>query len=329
MKLRGGRMKENVLDIKKEFGPKINKIFNEELATVDARFREDIQDILFKRGLNLENTPSDIISYYPFWLGQSFNIPEKDKIIQSLGKFNFWFGFHILIQDDLIDQNRFEKNSYKKILYSDYFLLNSMLRLKELATDNETTAFEHILRLYSDYIECILTEKAHLNLQTYRYSEMDLESAGKKFAPLQINNYIFSSLSGSKDYLVNLNLFIEYLHMYMQIIDDIKDWKIDLLNNNITYFLAEVIERYHLHGQTEKIDLFEETIRHSDIVQRMANKGLEYLLKAESVIKPIGNPYLNKFILEQKGNALWYIHEKILETQDPIDVLEQILLKSC
>jgi hypothetical protein len=204
-----------------------------------------------------------------------------------------------------------------------------MLRLKELAVDDETTSFEHILRLYSDYIECILTEKKHQNLQAYRYSETDLESTGKKFSPLQINNYIFSSLSGSDDYLVNLNLFVEYLHIYMQIIDDIKDWKIDLLNNNRTYFLAEVIERHHLHGQTGNIDLFDETIRHSDIVQRMANKGLEYLLKAESVIKPLGNPYLNKFILEQKGNALWYIHEKILETQDPIDVLEQILLKSC
>jgi hypothetical protein len=303
------------------------EIIREEIEGIDPRFRDDAVSLILKRGLNLQGTTKDITFYYPFWLGFSFEHPNKDEVVIRLTRFNFWFGIHILAQDDLVDRQTGEGDPYRNIILSDYFLLRSMLHLGDLMRYHSINPIEGTKGLYEDYINCLFWEKENLNSPSHRYSKSDLEMLGKKFAPLMVDNVILSCLKGSNMDLMDLNSFLNNYHIYLQIMDDMKDWKDDLRNGNFTYFLNEMIQRYNLKGSVEEMEEFEYIIGYSDITKRMAETSMEYLCLASSCIRQIENPYLNEFLEEEKRRAEAIISNNEMRIESIIKDVRLILLK--
>jgi large subunit ribosomal protein L18 len=152
-----------------------------------------------------------------------FETIRKEEIAEELVKFNLWFSYHILVQDDIIDQKTSSKDFYKNVIYSDSFLFKALLKLNELMTKMTPDFRKNVMKTYEDYIDCILWEKEHMKSMNI-YSETDIRNFGKKFSPLKINNLIFTYLSSQNpnfNYLESLNSFLENFHICMQIIDDV------------------------------------------------------------------------------------------------------------
>lgn len=316
-----------IMDIRKEFSPSLVEIIQREMSKIGPLFREEIELVLRSRGIKPDRVPLDFHLYYPYWLSYNYEIPRKEEVVEALIKFNLWFSYHIFVQDDLIDQKFSKDNSHKNIIYSDYFLFKALLQLNELIKKSNPNFNKNVLSIYEDYIHCILWENEHIKSMNV-YSENDIKMLGKKFSPLKINNLVFTYLSPKKtnfNYLNNLDLFLENYHVSMQIVDDIKDWKDDLKNENFSFFLMEIIQGHNLYEQIGDFEEFERIISYSEITVNTAKKSLYYLYRARSNILEIHNPYLNEFIKEGEGviNSIILNHQKIKESI--INEIDQIL----
>lgn len=315
------------MDPRTKFGQLIMEIIQKEVEGIDPRLKDYAVSLMQKRGLNQKGTPKDITFYYPFWLGFSVEHPNKDDVVSRLIRFNFWFGIHILAQDDLLDCKTWEGESYKNIMMSDYFLLKSMLQLGDLMRCHSINPIAGTTCLYERYINCIFWEKGNFNSPSYKYLKSDLEMLGEKFAPLMVDNVVFSCMDGSNLHLENLNNFLNNYHIYLQIMDDMQDWKDDLRNRNFTYFLNEMIQEYNLEGQVEEMEEFENIISYSDITKKMAERCLEYLCLAKSYIRHLDNPYLNEFLEEEKIRAEAIISNNEMRTKAIIKRVRSVLLR--
>jgi geranylgeranyl pyrophosphate synthase len=302
-------------------------IIQRELNEIDLRSKNEILLVLRNRGIDPYRLPLDFHLYYPFWLNYTFETIRKEEIAEELVKFNLWFSYHILVQDDIIDQKTSSKDFYKNVIYSDSFLFKALLKLNELMTKMTPDFRKNVMKTYEDYIDCILWEKEHMKSMNI-YSETDIRNFGKKFSPLKINNLIFTYLSSQNpnfNYLESLNSFLENFHICMQIIDDVKDWKDDLKNKNFSFFLMEIVKNHNMYEKIDNIEEFEQIIYSSDIVKNTAKKSLSYLYLARSNISAIHNPYLNEFIKEVEI----HIDSIILDHEQKkglIDELSRILL---
>jgi hypothetical protein len=284
------------MDCISDFSSIIKRVIHEELKKINPQFKDDIMMVLSNRGFDQNVIPMDLTLYYPFWVSYNFEIPMKENIAKELLKYYVWFEFHVLIQDDLVDQKALGKNFYKQVIFSDYFLLKSLLQLEEIKRNHSLISLNDVFYTYEIYINSILTEKSHADVALYCFSENDFNIVGKKFAPLILTNILFSRLAGSDKYLNNLNSFLENIHVCIQIVDDMNDWKDDLKNQYYTYFLTEIIREHNIAKETENIEEFEKVIYFSDVTRKTAEKGLEYLNRAKNCIQYMENPYLNEYI---------------------------------
>ncbi|HEY3362545.1 MAG TPA: hypothetical protein VGK06_12210 [Methanosarcina sp.] len=320
------------MDIRKEFSQRLVTIIQKELNGIEPRFKDEILSVLRNRGVEPDSTPLDFHLYYAFWLSKYFDIPRKEEVVDELTKFMFWFGHHIFTQDDLIDQEFSQQgfsqeDFYKNIIYSDYFLLKASLILNEFLEKSSLNFGKDILKIYGDYIHCLLWEKDHMRSMG-AYTEDDVRLLGKKFSPLKIHNLVFTYLSPNKanfEHLNNLDLFLENYHVSMQIIDDIKDWKDDLKNKNFSFFLMEVIQSYNMFEKLNDIEEFERIIYYSDITVNTAKKSLYYLNIARSNISDMQNIYLNEFIREVERVIESIILNQEIKRENMINKISQIL----
>jgi hypothetical protein len=300
------------LDPRKEFGPTLKRVIDEELGDIDPNFKTDVMRILCARGFNQEKIMKDMHLYYPFWLSGSFGVPWMDDAINELTRFNFWFGLHALAQDDLLDQRKPDDDLIGNILFSDYFLFKALTHLNKLTKMLEcktTTCIETACKidiiaktkdLYEDYINCILWEKRRSNLSG-PYTEEDIRNLGEKFSVLKINN-VFLGFLTDKSYLVEkLDAFLEDYHICMQIIDDINDWKSDLENENLSYVLSYLKYEYRYPLRIEDLDKLDVQMAYSGTLEIVSEKALEYLQLAQSNIECINNPYLIELVAESEN----------------------------
>jgi hypothetical protein len=302
-----------IMDPRKEYSPVLKRLIDEEIGDIDPRFKKDIVDIISARGFNPAKAMQDLHLYYPFWLSRSFNGPGVGNAVNELTRFNLWFGFHALVQDDLLDERSLEVDRPKKILFSDYFLLKAFTHLDKLrqALDRKTAKdasaagkIDIISRsndLYDDYINCVLWEKRR-PLEPSPYSEKDIRCLGKKYSMLKINNIILSHFANRNNLIKidKLDAFLEDYHICMQIIDDIKDWKTDLENGNLSYILWCLQYEYRIPLKTENLEKLNMIITYSGIIKRAAEKALEHLHSALSDMESLNNPYLMELVMESK-----------------------------
>lgn len=313
------------LDPIDDFSSSISHIIKNEFKKMNSLFKDDLIEVLNNRGITIDMAPSDIALYYPFWITHDLDIPMKDKIVETIIKYNFWMEIHILVQDDLIDRKYIYKNDYKNILFSNYFLLESLMQIEDLSGYVPMTSIRDVVPLYEEYMNCILKEKKHINSASHVWTEEDLRNMGKKFSLIIINNIILSKLSESEKDLLNLNSFIENFHIYLQMLDDIKDWRTDLINKNYTYFLSKIISEYNLTGKIEVMEEFEYVIYYSDIVKRTLEKGLEYLHRSKSNIEYLDNMYLNKYIKQNEEQVKFFLLNREQHIDSLTDGLRLIL----
>lgn len=302
-------------------------IIQSELNEIEPRFKEEIMLLLRSRGTEPNRVPLDFHLYYPFWLSYNFEIPRKKEVVEELVKFNLWFSYHIFVQDDIIDKKLSQDDLYRNIIYSDYFLLKATLQLGELMKKLGTTFNRNVLKIYGDYIHCILWEKDHMKSMNV-YSEKDIKALGNKFSPLKINNIVFTCLCPknlNQNYLNDLNLFLENYHISMQLIDDIKDWKDDLKNENFSFFLMEIIQSHDMYEKINNIEEFERIILCTDIAENIAKKSLDYLYRAQSNILNINNPFLNGFIKEGENFILLTILRQQRAKESIIHQISQLI----
>ncbi|MDI9394821.1 MAG: hypothetical protein QM426_05120 [Euryarchaeota archaeon] len=315
------------MDIRKKFAPCLMDIIQSELNEIEPRFKEEIMLLLRSRGTEPNRVPLDFHLYYPFWLSYNFEIPRKKEVVEELVKFNLWFSYHIFVQDDIIDKKLSQDDLYRNIIYSDYFLLKATLQLGELMKKLGTTFNRNVLKIYGDYIHCILWEKDHMKSMNV-YSEKDIKALGNKFSPLKINNIVFTCLCPknlNQNYLNDLNLFLENYHISMQLIDDIKDWKDDLKNENFSFFLMEIIQSHDMYEKINNIEEFERIILCTDIAENIAKKSLDYLYRAQSNILNINNPFLNGFIKEGENFILLTILRQQRAKESIIHQISQLI----
>lgn len=303
------------------------RIIQSELNKIEPRFKEEIMFLLRKRGVGSNIVPLDFHLYYPCWLSYNFEIPRKEEIVEGLIKYNLWIGYHIFVQDDLIDQKFPPEDFHKSVIYSDYLLLKAALQLEELIKKRVPEFNKDILKIYGDYIHCILWEKRHMKSMNV-YSEKDIRNLGNKYSPIKINNLIFTCLrykNTNDNYLENLNSFLDNYEISIQLIDDIKDWKDDLKNKNFSYFLMEIIRTYNMYEKIDNIEEFERLICCSDVAENVAKKSLEYLYQAQSDISNINNPFLNELIKEDENSIKLIISNQQLIKENIINEISQIL----
>lgn len=308
-----------------EFSFTIKRTIQEELKKINPQFKDDIMTVLSNRGFDQNVIPLDLTLYYPFWVSYNFEIPLKENIAEELLKYNMWFEFHVLIQDDLVDHKTPQEKIYKQVIFSDYFLLKSLLQLEEIKKNRSFISLNDVFYTYETYINSILTEKGHADIALYCFSENDFNIVGKKFAPLKLTNILFSRLAGSDEYLNDLNSFLENIHVYIQIVDDLKDWKDDLENQYYTYFLTEIIREHNITVITGNVEEFEKVIYYSDVTRKTAEKGLEYLNRAKNCIQYMENPYLDEYInkCEERIKSIISIREQRIRSL--IDNVSSIL----
>jgi hypothetical protein len=328
------------LDPRKEYGPTLKRVINEELDDVDPYFKANIIAILSARGFNPEKTMRDMHLYYPFWLSRSFDIPGMDDAINRLTRFNFWFGLHTLVQDDLLDEIRQDEDFPKKVLFSDYFQFKALTHLNKLSQISDCKTImcmdaackiDIIAKtkdLYEDYINCILWEKR--KSQVYGlYSEEEIRRLGKKFSVLKINNVLIAHLADKSFMIEKLDGFLENYHICMQIIDDINDWKSDLENENQSYVLRCLQSEYRLALKIEDLEKLEAIITYSNIVERVSEKAIEYLHLALSNIESLNNPYLIELVAESEKVVRSIINNHEQAVNDFLMDVEQRLTDTC
>lgn len=308
------------MDPRSDFSQNLTALIQEELRKVDCRFEAEIKSIMCQMNFDPDRPVLDMHLYYPFWLSYSFDLMGQEDVAEKLARFNFWFGFHTFIQDDLVDKRPLEIYTHKRIIFSDYILLKSLAHLEELAFKTTLELLNDVVCLYGDYIHCILWEKERSDLSSP--SEANFEKLGKKFSMLKVNNVVFAGISGRTDILKDLNSFLENYHICMQLIDDIKDWRIDLECGNTSYFLNEVL----LHsGACDDLEELDRLIAYSGFTRRTVEKAMDYLRLARSNVKYLHNPYINGLLDEGEDFLESIIKCQELNIEELIDEVASIL----
>ncbi len=311
------------MDPRSDFSQNLITIIHDELEKVDTRFDADIRSIMFRRNFNPEKPFLDMHLYYPFWLSHSFKMAGSEDVVEKLTRFNFWYGFHTFIQDDLVDEPPLGIDPHKNVLFSDYILFKSLMNLEDLTLKMRLNLARDAVKLYGDYIDCILWEKR--GSSSSNPSDADLLWFGKKFSMLKINNLVFTRLSGREDLLEDLNSFLENYHICMQLIDDLKDWRVDLAHGHISYFLNYVIRNCDNINNNEDLD---KIIANSEFARRMAEKAMDYLLLARSNVKHIDNPFLNSLIDEGEDSIQTILLGREQNREELIEKVVSILSES-
>jgi hypothetical protein len=269
-----------------------------------------MRDINYQR-LNLENLPKEHKFYIQLieWLSPLFSNVSSEKI-QTLSEAAYLYFRFLLSFDEFVDveanRDKINKFSALKQGFSDYEL--SIRKLTTLFVDNDFwIKFEELRAIY---FNTVLLEKKI----SQRQSNIDVElfeKIAKGKSVICLNSvYGLQFLSENYDFENELIACIEEIHIALQYIDDIDDFKKDILEKQWTY--PQVLLDEYLKNQ--KLDIQDISTKHkylylSEIASGSFYKAISHFKNAAKVAKYLELRQLYEYLNTQIKFVYFHLDE--------------------
>ncbi|MFA5806239.1 MAG: prenyltransferase/squalene oxidase repeat-containing protein [Melioribacteraceae bacterium] len=233
----------------------------------------------------------DVYRYYPFIFIEAFEQIEV-KTIRILSKALSFYYTYILLMDKVLDTRELPNGTL--ILFLNVIQRKVMGILQDVFPLN-SEFWKYHEKYYNQYIKGILLERRnHLNVcQEYTEDEFHTISIGKtslaKLAPATLGILI-----GNEEDIISFEKSHDNFALGRQLIDDIQDWKEDLLNKRFSYPIMTVISKNNLQTSIIANQISEEDIAkyffYSGHAEAFLSQALEYFDLAKNDVKEINCP---------------------------------------
>lgn len=231
----------------------------------------------------------------PYWITEGLEL-NSDEYIDKVALVNAFGNIYFRIQDDLIDigaEYRSELILFGSIIYHQF--LSLIDNLKDIE-------FEDIFSYLVEYHEVLAWEKNRNDKSIITLDNNFLVNIGKKFSPLKISCLlIMKHYKLMESVLFKLEAFIEFLSIAGQLMNDIYDWKDDLIKKNYTYVVCSIISELGLEktGDEELLPKSYELIKSTNLFSNMIDLSNEKYLCAQNLNIFHSNSHIVRHLVSQ------------------------------
>jgi hypothetical protein len=222
------RYRHEVLDLERRF-KKANRSLPE--------FRSILQPYFSDGSLSSPQTGNVRVAvFFPYWSAENYQLEEESK--QTIILAGIYYAEYFLIEDTLIDTLQIDRRQRSSLwILANIFFMRAMQTFCEVFASDSDFLISYIPRCTIEYWETVGWESSY-GYRARSWSEKEIRKLGKKLSPLKVITTALALLGGQKRPIPELAALIENYHVGMQMIDDIDDWKEDLVNRNFTFFLS-------------------------------------------------------------------------------------------
>ncbi len=282
------------------FGQKASQWLESEIIL--TRFRSEIRRMPIDASAELLEQidrikKNDILIWLPYWLTNCMTKKFPLNTIRALSVGNFFATAFFLTQDKLFDGHADlpDKNAEQTPLLTNV-LWYKWLREYQRVFSSDSSFWVLFEQYLAEYTRSIIWEKREHWGKLNDFKEEDFKYLGQKLSPLKMSSTAICLLDEKKQWITPLSDAIENYHMGYQLADDIRDWKIDLKNQNFTYFLTQIHKSADASFLSE--EQAEQIIKSSSIVKEVIAKSEHFYSKAREISAEIGCKPLMEYLDE-------------------------------
>jgi hypothetical protein len=219
-----------------------------------------------------EDNRRNLYSVFPFLFTDGFpEIPLEHLRLLSVA--SLCLLSHCIITDSLADHDPQTKCEAPDIMTNSQMLIYAWAFILR-AQSKQHLQWDMFLEVYGEFNRAMVLEaERHIGNPT-PYSNDDLiEVIARKSALAKIIIFKMSRLSGRFGNVEALGQSLDHWHLACNLLDDLKDWKVDLRARRFTYILTIVIEGL---GGWEKINTFDDILLQESIGRYLYSSGILY-----------------------------------------------------
>jgi hypothetical protein len=290
------RSKRSLVDLQAE-GRKAWKTF-EEISEKITGFNE-IKQSKYWYPLTGARDGAHLYTYFPFLFNDAFPGLTRRQM-RKLSVMSLLYLYHMLLDDALMDEDKAPPRVV--VLVSNAYSLTALGILEELFA-TRTLPWKRVMQLHSQYsTAALLEERHHTNtLEPYNRRDM-LRILSGKSAMAKLILLSLCSLANRDEYLAPLMRSFDLHYVADQMVDDFRDWKIDLNAGRYSYLLTRVTTTCNLQKKIEstdageRVELFGKHFYLSGIAESYFDEVLTYWDKAKQCVKSINCPQWVAFL---------------------------------
>ncbi len=202
-------------------------------------FKEDAAKFLSAYNILDTNFNKNHLSFLlPYWIKKPLNL--NDEACSRISRGFIPALFYFLVQDSVMDT---VPGEYKgdRLPLGNLFLLDFLEQYRALFSSG-SSFWKYFNCYFTQWANSVTWEQREYMNQSRVYSKEDLLLVAQKAAPLKIITAAACILSEKPEFIHELSSTVDHLVITFQMMDDLSDWKEDILQGNCTYFLSLVME---------------------------------------------------------------------------------------
>ena len=285
------------MDLVRDFDSDVEWILDnceKRVSTYPPSLRQAGRAYLDKYQLSKETSQrKGLIYLLPFWLKETLGVDQEACRLSALG---ITFGtLYFFVQDAVMDTRPGEYKGHLLPLGSLFFL--DFIAPYRSLFDSGSPFWEYFEKYIEEWAESVLWERKHHWGQMQEYKEDDFIRLGHKASPLKVPCTAMSLLAGREDAIELLEEMLDYNLVVVQLMDDLRDWRGDLVRGNYTYFLTRVMAA---QGISSLASLTEAEVEKALFIGRVFEEVLDlaadYNQRTLESISTLHAPYLEAYI---------------------------------
>jgi len=210
--------------------------FNQTLSELSDKIDFPSEKWIFNKDKRFIKNSISVTVLFPYWLIES--LPIKKKVKEDLMLAGAFYSRYILTLDSTMDDTQKDPQQLpNRLILINILQIKAMELLRQLFP-SDSPFWKYYDKYMLEYWKSVAWEKEHSS-RIRRWCITDIERIGGKSAPFKVAGAAIAILANKEEEIAKLEKLIEYSQTAIQMIDDIDDWKDDLINNNYSYFLCE------------------------------------------------------------------------------------------
>lgn len=249
----------------------------------------------------------------PFWLNDIFGLsPDTCRLIARGSAYTL---LYFLAQDELMDERVSDAARTELAALSSLFF-SGLTRRYRSCFESRSPFWSHLDRYVEQWGESVLWERQQHWGQPAPYGERDLLLVARKAAPLKAPAAAMSLLADKEEVVGALDAMMDNAQLAFQMLDDLRDWRADLANQNYSYFLTRIA--YSAGSRQLDPEAVEKAIFSGEAVDVVLDLALKHNQMALDAITTWNADYLRAFIeyqshtCEEIRNRLQRVRERLL-----------------
>lgn len=243
-----------------------------------------------------------IYNKYPYIFSKLFKV--EDIIIDKFALLSDLYVDHIVFIDQVCEN----RNLNLDYIIEKYLLGNELVIELSSIFPKESIFWDKYRQLYNEYFQALMIEqKIKSGKYKYKNKEEYFKVCAGKSALSKMFVYAMALLSDNLKIYTEIDEMLEYLDIYVQILDDFKDIKQDLADRQFSYYLYLAYDKNQNANTDEIIGYFLKNNLYEQVkdMKLMINKTKEIFEKYANVISEF------KTIIDDQEKTLELIESRM------------------